>query len=85
MLCAGMTDWVLDPQITSHPLATLALGPMSVTVINDFHLAKQLFDKEEFSGKGVAASQLKNRYFNNTRQVGHFTSLSCLHADDKSS
>ena len=72
MLCAGMTDWVLDPQITSHPLATLALGPMSVTVINDFHLAKQLFDKEEFSGKTVDPSQLSNRYFNNSTQVGCF-------------
>ena len=64
-----MSDWVLDPQITSHALATLTLGPMSVTVINDFHLAKELFDKEEFSGKTVNPSQLSNRYFNNTPQV----------------
>ena len=65
----GVTDWVLDPQITSHALASLTLGPMTVTVINDFNLAKQLFDKEEFSGKTVDPSQLSNRYFNNSTQV----------------
>jgi cytochrome P450 len=43
-------DWVLDTRVTRHRLATVTLGN-SIVVINDYELSKELFDKEEFSGR----------------------------------
>jgi len=50
----GIMDWVLDNSVTKHKLATVAIGPKNLFVINDFELAKELFGKEEFSGRGMS-------------------------------
>ena len=47
----GLTDWTLDPRVTKHRLATVSVGPKNLFIINDFKLAKELFEKEEFSGR----------------------------------
>ena len=46
-----MIDWALDSRITRHRLATLTLGPKNLFLINDLKLAKELFDREDFSGR----------------------------------
>jgi len=43
---------VLDTSVISHKIATVALGPMELFVINDFELAKDLFGRDEFTGRG---------------------------------
>ena len=52
-LSRGVLDWCGDPQVTRHRLATVSLGPQDVFVINDLKLAKELFDKDEFSGRPI--------------------------------
>ena len=47
----GILDWILDPRVTDHKLATVDIGGTPFNVINDFDLAKDLFNREEFSGK----------------------------------
>eukprot|EP00092_Neocalanus_flemingeri_P003772 GFUD01004058.1.p1 GENE.GFUD01004058.1~~GFUD01004058.1.p1 ORF type:complete len:486 (-),score=123.42 GFUD01004058.1:441-1898(-) len=49
----GLMDWVLDKSVTKHKLATVGIGPKNYFVINDFELAKELFSKEEFSGRNI--------------------------------
>ena len=43
---------MLDPSVISHKIATVALGPMKLFVINDFELAKDLFGRDDFTGRG---------------------------------
>ena len=62
----GIFDWVLDKKVTKHKLARVDLGPNPVYLINDFGLAKDLFDKEEFSGRTPSNIQLLHRFFNGT-------------------
>ena len=50
-LSRGMVDWSLDSRVTRHNLATVSLGPKNLFVINDLKLAKELFEKDEFSGR----------------------------------
>ena len=47
----GFLSWGLDPRVTKHALAFVKLGGLQVNIINDFNLAKELFEKEEFSGR----------------------------------
>ena len=48
-------DWARDPRVTRHRLATVTLGPGNIFVINNLQLAKELFDREDFSGRQVTA------------------------------
>ena len=48
----GILSWVLDTSVISHNIATVALGPSTIIVINDFELAKDLFGRDEFTGRG---------------------------------
>ena len=47
----GLTDWSTDPIVTRHSLATVTLGPENIFVINDLKLARELFEKDEFSAR----------------------------------
>ena len=65
----GTGDWVFDTVVTQHKIAQISLGPRSMFVINDYDLAKELFDKAEFSGRTPSEFQLVHRYFDRTPQV----------------
>ena len=52
-LSRGLVDWSTDPRVTNHRLATLSLGPRNTFVINDLKLARELFEREEFSNRSV--------------------------------
>ena len=43
---------LLDKSVTSHKITTVALGSKKLFVINDFELAKDLFGRDEFTGRG---------------------------------
>ena len=60
----GMLDFVLDPKVTSHPLATVTVLGRNFFLINDLDLAKELFDKEEFSGKNPPPFVRRHRFPN---------------------
>jgi len=47
----GILDWALDPRVTSEALTSVWLGPLPSIIINCPTLARQLFEKEEFSGR----------------------------------
>ena len=64
----GIFSWTLDHAVTKHKLATVMLGPKKIFVINDFKLAKELFGKEEFSGRGVSNFHLTHKSFNGKPQ-----------------
>lgn len=49
----GLLDWVLDKQVTDHPMTTVWMGPTPFHIINCLQLAKQLFDREDFSDRKV--------------------------------
>ena len=49
----GLIDWSTDPRVTKHRLATVALGPRNLFVINDLKLARELFDKEELTKRDI--------------------------------
>jgi cytochrome P450 len=59
----GLVDWVLDKSVTRHKVATVGLGSKNIFVINDFELAKDLFSKEEFSGRGISEFFLLHKGF----------------------
>ena len=52
-LSRGLVDWSCDPRVTRHSLATVTMGPRDFFVINDLKLAKELFERDEFSGRSV--------------------------------
>ena len=60
-------DWVMDKSVTQHRLATVGIGPKDFIVINDFELAKELFGKEEFSGRQAPEFVLAQKYFDGKR------------------
>ena len=64
-LSKGFLSWGLDPRVTAHPLAFVKLGMVEINVINDFKLAKELFEKEEFSGKAQDPLILESRFWKN--------------------
>ena len=64
-LSKGFLSWTLDTRVTAHPLAFVKLGTVEINVINDFKLAKELFDKEEFMGKAPDPLVLESRFWNN--------------------
>ena len=58
----GLQSWVLDTSVISHKIATVALGPLELFVINDFELAKDLFGRDAFTGRGCMSKfWLKHR------------------------
>ena len=63
----GIMDWVMDKSVTKHRLATVGIGPKDFIVINDFELAKELFGKEEFSGRQAPEFVLAQKYFDGKR------------------
>ena len=69
----GFLSWFLDPRVTKHPLATVAIGPRTITVINDLQLARELFDKDEFNGRSPEKFQLSHRFWNNVPRGIIFT------------
>ena len=60
----GILDFVLDNTVTKHRIARVDLGIKTFYVINDFSLAKSLFDKPEFCGRVPSRIQLMHRYIN---------------------
>ena len=58
----GVLSWSLDARITAHRLFSVTLGTRTTYVINDFDLCKQLFEKEEFSGRPVDKGLLRHRF-----------------------
>ena len=69
----GFLSWVLDPRVTAHPLAFVKLGRLQINMINDFHLAKELFEKEEFSGRHLDQLVVESRFWNNIPRGIFFT------------
>ena len=64
----GLFDWALDISVTRHRLATVGFGPKKLFVINDFDLAKELFNKEEFSGRSPQPFSLAHKFFHGKAQ-----------------
>ena len=64
----GLFDWSLDDAVTRHKLATVGFGPKKLFIINDFDLAKDLFNKEEFSGRSPQPFSLAHKFFNGKPQ-----------------
>jgi len=64
----GVSDWVLDGSVTQEDITTVQLGSNIAFVINDLQLAKELFDKTEFSGRSPSESLLIHRFFNRKAQ-----------------
>jgi len=64
----GITDWMLNPKVTKHPIATVHLGPKPTFIINDLKLAKELFDREEVSARTASEAQIRHRFFNQKPQ-----------------
>ena len=63
-----MLDWGLDKAVTSHDQTTVGLGPSNIYVINQYELAKELFSKEEFSGRSPSKFHLEHRFYNGVPQ-----------------
>ena len=61
----GFLSWGLDPRVTKHALAFVKLGGFQVNIINDFNLAKELFEKEEFSGRNPDQLIREIRFWDN--------------------
>eukprot|EP00092_Neocalanus_flemingeri_P011092 GFUD01011940.1.p1 GENE.GFUD01011940.1~~GFUD01011940.1.p1 ORF type:complete len:480 (+),score=113.71 GFUD01011940.1:179-1618(+) len=59
----GLLSWVLDRSVISHKVATVGLGSQNIYVINNYELAKELFNREEFSGRGVSEFFLSHKGF----------------------
>ena len=64
----GPLDWTLDKSVTKNKIATVQLGPIKIFVINDFNSAKDLFGREEFSGRRVGEFHLAHRFFSRRAQ-----------------
>ena len=64
----GLFDWALDTAVTNHKLATVRFGPKTFFIINDFQLAKELFSREEFSGRSSQPFSLQHKCFNGQPQ-----------------
>ena len=64
----GSLDWTMDKAVTRHKLATVYLGPRKLFVINDYELAKDLFSREEFSGRRVSEFHLAHRFYSRKPQ-----------------
>jgi len=58
----GVSGWTLDPQITAHRIAVITFGTKVFHVVNDFQLCKDLFEREEFSGRPRDKFLLKHRF-----------------------
>jgi len=59
----GILDWTMDQAVTKHPISTVKLGPVHIFIINDIDVARDLFGREEFSGRRVSKFQLAHRFF----------------------
>jgi len=59
----GFLDWTMDEAVTKHQISTIQLGPINIFIINDFDMARDLFGRDEFSGRRVSKFQLAHRFF----------------------
>ena len=59
----GLVSWLQSEKITRHKITTVALGPQNLFVINSFEIGKDLFSKNEFSGRGVAPFFFEHKGF----------------------
>jgi len=66
----GILDWVLDPAVTANKLSMIQLGARKLNVINDYDLAKDLFGREEFSGRHAGEYLTKHKFIGNNTQQG---------------
>jgi len=57
----GVTDWVMDKMVIKHRLTTVGLITRDFYVINDYVLAKELFGKEQFSGRSMTQFLLEQK------------------------
>lgn len=63
----GVGDYFLDECVTRNKISTVAVGPrFKPFIINDFELAKELFSKDEFSGRPTSAFHKENLFFGNS-------------------
>ena len=69
----GFLSWGLDQRVTAHPLAFIKLGRLEINIINDLSLARELFGKEEFSGKSPTPLVLSSRFGNDVPRGIIFT------------
>ena len=65
---AGFNVLFLDPQVTKHKITSLKMGHNRLFIINDFDVAKDLFNKTEFSGRSASEIARNHRYRNKTEQ-----------------
>ena len=63
----GFTDWVMDKSVTRNKIATVGFGPKNYFIINDFELAKDLFSRDEFSGRTAKEFMLIHKNFDGNR------------------
>ena len=68
----GISDWMLCPIVTKHKVALVEIGALNIHVINDFHIAKELFSMDIFSHKSPTAFARHHRWFNPNEPVGIF-------------
>ena len=59
----GLLDWALDKKVTAHKVTTVGIGPRNLFIINDLELAKELFTKEEYSGRDISQFFLNHKGF----------------------
>ena len=58
----GVLNWSLDPHITAHRIAAVSIGTKVFHILNDFHLCKDLFEREEFNGRPLDKFLLAHRF-----------------------
>ena len=64
----GLFDWALDTPVTKHRLTRVRFGPKTFYIINDYELAKELFNREEFSGRTNQPFGLEHKFFSGQPQ-----------------
>jgi methyl farnesoate epoxidase/farnesoate epoxidase len=70
----GVVGWVLDRNITQHKICSIGLFAMEeIFVVNDFDLSKELFARDEFSGRPVSKLTLLHRFYQRKAQGIIFT------------
>ena len=70
----GVVDWVLDKCVLQHKICTVEVfNTTKIFVVNDFDLCKEIFAKEEFSGRPVNKVALLHRFYQKKAQGIIFT------------
>ena len=70
----GVVGWLLDRNVTQHRICTIdLLSIKKIYIVNDFDLSKELFAREEFSGREVTTLQTLHRWYQRKAQGIVFT------------